>query len=238
MDQKLRKAEVHLTYHCDLNCPGCNRACFNKKSNAPPTLSEDRFLEILMQIEKYGFKKDLTFIGGEPTLHSQCIEFLKTGHAYGFQQTIWSNAYSDRSQKVLEEIRSLGIARVCEGTRKIEGALLGFSNPMIFCSPVDLGITRPPCKWSIHCGYSADETGFTPCPIGGMIAHYSAPEAYAESLHLLTDPEYMDQVYSLLCKHCGSFVQMEESYKKSARHKIQNVNGTMMTSFWRTVFQV
>ena len=240
LDQRTRKAELHLTYKCDLDCPGCNRGCFNKK-NLPPDMTLGTFDNTLNEIEDLGFAKDLVFIGGEPTLHRECIEFMRTGAERGFRQTIWSNSYSSLAKSKIGQIIKEDLATVVTGTHKLNGAATGFSNPYIFCSPVDLGTERvAPCKWGTGesgCGYSVDENQCTPCPIGGIIAHFSTPNTLAP-LKFLLRAEYMNRVFQDLCGRCGSFLQLDECWNHVKRSKIENVNGTLMTEFWRKAFQV
>jgi hypothetical protein len=202
-------------------------------------MSEERFLDVLDQIEGLGFRMELVFIGGEPTLHSQCVKFMQLSHERDFRQTLWSNAYSKRAKDTIVKVRELDLGRVAEGTHKFNGAVAGFHNPYIFCSPADMGVTRSPCKWGYDSGswgYSVDEQGFSPCPIGTMIAHYSAPATYANELKDLVDPLYMDIVYQELCKHCGSFLPLDVCFGKVDRSKIKDVNGTKMTETWQVIF--
>lgn len=175
-------------------------------------------------------------IGGEPTLHRECVDFLRIGHSRGFAQSIWSNAYSPLAKTKIGIIREEGTATVVEGTHKLNGAVSGFYNPYIFCSPVDMGVTRNPCKWGTLCGYSVDEASCTPCPIGGMIAHYTARQTLVP-LEQLLNQDYLDTVYQDLCKHCGSFLPGDPCWKKADQSKIVEVNGTKMTKTWMEIFK-
>lgn len=227
LDQRVRKAEMHLTYKCDLDCPGCNRACFNKHS-IPPDMTKQTFVHTLDEIERLGFMKTLVIIGGEPTLHRDCVDFLRIGHDRGFEQHLWSNSYSQLAKDKVATVREEGLARVIEGTHKLNGAMPGFNNPSIFCSPADLGVTRSPCKWgdgTYGCGYSVDEQGCTPCPIGGMIAHYTARQLLVS----LRDLEPIE-MHPELCKHCGAFTKPND-------RETTNVNGTSMTKTWMEIFK-
>ncbi len=232
VDQRSRAAEIHLTYRCNLDCPGCNRACFIKKPPIPD-LTLSTFTNILDQIEELGFSKRLMIIGGEPTLHPKCLDFLRLAKPRGFEQIIWSNGYSQSSQVVLTTIAEECLGRIIYTTQKPNGCQEPFLTQTIYCSPVDCKRERQPgslgCKWCVLNGYSVDESGITPCPIGGTVACYVClAEARTQDLNDLLNPDWVRHSFQLLCHHCGAF--LDGRLKK--RPEVSSIEGTLMTRTW------
>ena len=231
-NQRDRVAEIHLTYRCDLSCFSCNRAGFVKQIPIPD-LTLVRFTDTLDQIERLGFLKRLMIIGGEPTLHPECLDLMRLGESRHFEQAIWSNGYSRHSRAILATIGQERIGGVVRGTQKPKGRQENFSTQTIYCSPIDCGLTRvAPCKWGTVCGYSVDELGITVCSIGGPIAHYTCTGAYTQNLDDLLNPDWVKQSLQLLCRHCGAFLDDE----LKDRLETSNVNGTLMTQTWIDAF--
>lgn len=239
IDYTQRAAELHLTYRCNLACCACSRACFHKEGHTRD-MSEWTFLNTLDKIEKLGFRKELVYIGGEPTLHPQILDFMRIGKSRGFRQHIYSNAYTQKSRDILHRIRIRHLARTIATTEKLSGSVEKFNNPWIFCSAVDMGTSRyRPCRYGTGkhgAGYSVDELGCTPCCIGGEIAKRMAPEVL-QPIERLKDDKYIKAAFELMCQHCGSFLHHDRCWKKCDQTGVVNVKGTAMTQTWIKAFK-
>lgn len=72
--------EVHLVDHCNLNCKGCSH--FSPVS-ARKTTSLELFRKDMKRMSDILSSKDIRrirLLGGEPLLHPQAVEFIKTTH--------------------------------------------------------------------------------------------------------------------------------------------------------------
>ncbi len=235
LDQSKRVAGIYVTYRCDLDCPGCNSAGFIKYPTIPE-LTLLKFNRLLDQIESLGFFKYLEILGGEPTLHSKCLDFMQLAIARNFRVVIWSNAYSPLAKSVLATVRRKRIGGISYITQKPNGSQKNFlsfgcNTKTIYCSPADCGIERVGCNW-LRCGYSINELGITACNIGGLIAHYTCPKAYTQSLSDFLNPGWIERSFRLLCRHCGAFLDNE----LKDRPEVSDVNGTLMTQTWINAF--
>ena len=235
INQASRIAGVYLTYRCDLDCPGCNSACFVKHPTIPD-LTLPKFTSLLDQVESLGFRKHLEILGGEPTLHLRCLDFIRVAKARDFGVVIWSNNYGPLAKTVLAAIRpKRGKAgEINLVTQKPNGRWK--DPPMrwtrtIYCSPADCGLQRLGCWW-VRCGYSVNELGIAVCNIGGLLAHYTCPEVYTRNLADLLDPSWVERSYRMLCRHCGAF--LDDDLRD--RPEVSNVNGTLMTETWIKAF--
>jgi hypothetical protein len=234
LDQRRRPAEMHLTYRCDLGCPTCNRACFVQPP-VVPDMSLGRFVDTLNQIESLDFVKRLVIIGGEPTLHPEFLTLLKIGHDRGFDQTIWSNGYSSKAKQLLSQVQESGVASIYWATHKERGPQKEFNVKTIFCSPKDCGKPRkePGCLWLTKgCGYSVDELGITPCPIGGAIEGWVCLQgSRTNSLDDLLDLRWLGASLSRLCKHCGAFMGGMDRHPSVVKVRCTPMSPTWLRAF-------
>ena len=77
--------EYNLTEHCNLRCAHCDHA----SPLLPQRLAElDSFVRDLTVLAKVLHCEELKFLGGEPLMHTQLIEFLKEGRASGVADTL------------------------------------------------------------------------------------------------------------------------------------------------------
>lgn len=214
-------AELHLTYACDLSCMNCNRGCFVKPKYAPDmSLNDlDKFLD---QIIKNKLHLDhIGIIGGEPTLHPQCLDFLKLTKSKmpGLRIELLSNGHSKRAKDVINEVKKQKLAEIkfgCYKEKRIDGVDVRWEKRgeidgcgELFVSPYDLwGTDRTPCHWHSHrnwCGYSVDSLGYTVCNIGGMIDSILKLNVRTQNLMDIYDPKFVEWQTKQLCRHCGAF---------------------------------
>ena len=236
-DQRKRQLEFHVTYRCDLRCRGCNRAGFLGQTHIPD-MTLDTFTGTLEEIEELGFSKSILIIGGEPSLHPQCLEFLRVAKARGFEQSLWTNCYNDAAKELVKITEQEELAHAVRRTWKARGVPERFHKSTtwtVYCSPADCGMERAPCGWGAGCGPSVDELGITPCPIGGVMAAYvCSPKASTKTLRDLLSSDWLHQSFKELCKHCGAF--MDDELRD--RPEVTSINDTLMTKTWIDAFGV
>lgn len=237
----LRRVEVHVTYRCDLGCLYCNRGCFSHIEFAPD-MSLEYFTKFIDECKSLNFPvKEFVIIGGEPTLHKDCIEFIKLAKDYtdsiGGMVILFSNNYSERAHSVIEYVKSNNLCVVYEPTfktKKVNHA----ESPDDFCvfiSPTDIGKKRiDPCGCYIYCGFSMDSLGYTCCSLGGMISSLLCPEVRTRNLKDLLDNNFIEWQLSKLCKHCGALLCKRSDILESVLYEFC---GTKMTRTWYDAFK-
>lgn len=211
------KAEIHLTYRCNLACHNCNRMSFLREPHTPDMTLED-VGEFLMQAQDLDWYPALMLIGGEPTLHPQFMEICALCRAFadkgaqlgkgypGLQGLVqlWSNQQTEEIRAICEEARRKYRISVCYETAKPRSQVLSIYD--IFVSPDDLGYgLREPC-WqhsNTICGISVDANGYSPCAIGGAIDGILGVGCRTKRLADLFDNEKAGQLTADMCRHCG-----------------------------------
>lgn len=198
----INRADVHLTYRCNLSCPSCNRGCFTKLKQAPD-MNLEIFEKFLSDSKKLNMEYDILLVGGEPTLHKDLLEFIRLTTEAGRKSLIHTNAYSQKSKEVLEEVKKTACEIADVGFTDYGNKY--FNNDTTFISPSDMGFERNgPCGvWNTCGGFSVDSLGYTPCSIGGTIANLICPSVRTTNLADLLDEKYIKFALKELCKHCG-----------------------------------
>ena len=200
------KAELHLTYKCNLSCVNCNRTSFLDNP-----LTEDMTLEdvkdFIRQCNELNWKPWFVIIGGEPTLHKDFQEIIRLSREYlGRDGTIqvWSNGYTQHSRDLLGLVNVTYLASIVEETFKPQGSQV-LSQDDIFVSPKDFGMERDYCFYhgSQICGISVDHDGYMPCSIGGMIDGALELGLRTKNLSDLFNNSKAAAITKKMCEHCG-----------------------------------
>ena len=203
--KKPPQAEWHLTYRCTLSCRYCNRACFLPPQTKDMTLDDAR--EFGRQATALDWHPRVLFMGGEPTLHPQLLDFIAIAHEFAPEVQVWSNGYTARSKEILAKIEREGLAIVERATQK-PGGSMNHGCQDWFIAPSDFGQERSdPCGChSGHeagCGISVDAEGYTLCCCGGAVDGFLRLGARTTRLADLFDPEFAERQTRLLCNNCG-----------------------------------
>jgi hypothetical protein len=224
------KAEWHLSYRCDLSCPGCNRACFLPAQT--PDMTLDDAGDFCAQAKALKWCPRIMIIGGEPTLHKDFFDFL--GVAVDFtgdpqRVEVWSNGHSRLAQKRLDQVRRGGLAKVIEGT--IKGGSVVHPVRDIFLAPCDFGGDRQPCGTHASitdpdCGISVDAGGYTVCCMGGAIDGVLGLGVRTKRLADLFDPKFAAEQTRALCANCGQHLGVE------GKAEVYSYRGTPMSRTW------
>ena len=230
---KSDKAEWHLTYACDLACPGCNRGCFLPPQTPGMTLADAE--EFCRQADELDYHPRIMLIGGEPTLHPLFLDFVRLAHHFNPNGVeVWSNAFRAAARQLLAVVREEGLAEVIEGTAKPRGSV---RHPVddIFLAPIDFGSRREPCGTHAcvpdpDCGISVDHEGYTVCCMGGAIDGMLMLGARTKRLADLFDPEFARRQTETLCQYCGQYLGIDEA----RRAESAMVRGTLMSRTWQT----
>ncbi len=107
---------IELTNHCNLSC----QHCLEERHSADGFLKVDIIEKVLQSARSHGYK-DISFTGGEPTLHPKFIEILErvseTEYNFGFVSNGWN--FTEIYKKVLPyRDRLTGITFSLDGARE------------------------------------------------------------------------------------------------------------------------
>jgi hypothetical protein len=214
--------EVHLTYRCDLACLYCNRGCALRTDHTPD-MDLGQFRSWIQSAPEFD---KVAFLGGEPTLHPDLVEFTRAARARwpkAFLQLV-SNGYSVRARGLIVDLEKEGVPNL-SGTTKPDGSV-EHHNKTIFQSPADLGIERDrACDWAAgpKCGYSLDACGLSPCAIGGAIDGILGLGLRTWDWEHVNDPALL----KALCRHCGSYYMHQVPDGLRCYHR-----GQLLTPTW------
>lgn len=197
------KAELHITYRCNLSCVNCNRFSQIENHHTPDMTLQD-VMEFFNQCQELNFNPDILIIGGEPTMNPEFIEIVAAARRFkrnGLVQ-VWTNG---RDRAIVDRIRHEFNASVPEETFKAKSRI-DFPWDDYYTSPADYGMERHKC-WqhgSEICGISVDSEGYMPCAVGGMLDGVLKLGLRTKRLADLFDNEKNAAITKEMCKHCGA----------------------------------
>jgi hypothetical protein len=199
--------EIEITSFCNLACFNCNRSI----RQAPTTESMS-----LTQIEKFVSEsldlnwqwKQITLIGGEPTLHPQFWEILtaigryKSAHPACIVE-VSTNGYGAYVRRVLSRIPDW----VTVNNSKKTSNKHKFSSYNV--APIDLPEFKNTdfssgCWITGECGLGLTRNGYYPCGPGGSMDRVFGFDIGIKELSLVNSDSVLRQL-AALCGHCGHF---------------------------------
>jgi len=222
------RIEIDITYACNLHCLNCNRSCTQAPTNEYMTVEQiDKFVQ--ESIEKDRKWEKIRVMGGEPTLHPDLFDILKSLLSYKNKFSpktriiIVSNGFGPKVKKVLSKIPE-GIE--IENTQKISVVNKFYSFNI---APVDLDQYKKTdfsrgCFVTAFCGIGLNRYGYYPCAAGGGIDRVAGFGIGRKELPACDD--LMRDELQNLCRYCGLF--------KSDNTKI---NGEEMSSSWKEIYE-
>jgi len=225
---KNNAAEFHITYRCNLRCPGCNRGLSIADIPVPDMTMRDvdSFIEQMLALGK---RFTIVLLGGEPTLHPDILNFVDRLHPHVARIKIVSNGFTEATHYILAWAESKG-ALIDRGSFKknIKAFYRAFVKDT-FIDPSDFGINRTtPCDWHSGCsgwgcGFSVDSLGYTVCCIGGVIDSLRSLNVRTKKLADLFDPDFARWQTEQLCKRCGAFMGLDKKVQKSMLHLVDRI---------------
>lgn len=198
------KAELHITYRCNLSCINCNRFSQVSEEHTPDMTVED-VAEFFRQCNELGFRPDILIIGGEPTIHPDLEGIVMLSRRFVGEQglvQVWTNG---RDREMVNYLRHAYNASIPEETFK-DKSRTNFPWDDYYVSPKDYGIERHKC-WqhgSEVCGISVDSQGYMPCAVGGMLDGVLKLGLRTKRLADLFDNEKNEEITKKMCAHCGA----------------------------------
>jgi hypothetical protein len=215
------KAELHITYRCNLTCTACTRESFLTSPHTPDMTLED-LEEFFDQADAIGWKNmpgpgggekpRLVIIGGEPTLHPNFLQFVIACMTWSETYVqVYSNATTAKSKALLDEARAHGASIPASTFKPVSIRGPKDTEDGYWClttcvSPVDAGIgALGKCfsHCSEICGFSVDHNGYSPCAIGHSASTVLGLGAITKNLADLWDEEKAKAMTLAQCAHCG-----------------------------------
>lgn len=198
------KAELHITYRCNLSCVNCNRFSQIAQEHTPDMTLAD-VNNFFHQCRELNWFPDILIIGGEPTMNPEFEQIVAAAREFkglmGLVQ-VWTNG---RDRAMVDLIRHKYNASVPEDTFK-EKSRIDFPWDDYYISPADYGIVRNKC-WqhaSEICGVSVDSQGYMPCAVGGMIDGVLKLGLRTKVLADLFNNQKNAELTRKMCQHCGA----------------------------------
>jgi MoaA/NifB/PqqE/SkfB family radical SAM enzyme len=106
-EQYPRQLTIIMTYNCNMSCEFCFSGRLSEKE--PGYLRHELFERILSWMDGKGFR-NISFFGGEPTIHPEFISYLRRANALGYRTYFATNGLF--SGEVLEGLNDTDVLKV------------------------------------------------------------------------------------------------------------------------------
>ena len=221
--------EIELTTRCTLACYNCDRSVRQAPSNED--ISIEQIKKFIDESIRLNWKwKNMTLIGGEPTLHPSFFEVLEVMKQYkDFHPSctflLSTNGYGKTVTDILSQLPDWVQVR---NSSKI-------SNSNTFdtynVAPIDSDTFKKHdfskgCWICEDCGLGLTRYGFYPCGAGASIDRVFGFDIGIKKLGLVDDTLLREQL-NLLCGYCGHFKGNDVE---------QKVTAEVMSKTWRNAY--
>ncbi len=201
--------EIDITYECSLCCFSCDRICGQAPSEERMSVSQiDKFIK--ESINRGKRWRQITLLGGEPTMHPDLSEIVRLLLAYkrdfspGTTMQLVTNGFSERTRIVLSSL---------PGEVKIKNSGKRSSRQEDFdtitVAPADRIIYRfadysNGCDITDKCGMGLNMHGYYPCAPAGAIDRVLGLDIGRKTLP--DDNDKMTDLMKIFCGYCGHFL--------------------------------
>ncbi len=201
------KIEIDITYECNLRCANCNRSSAQAPSEEAITLAQiEKFVN--ESINKGIRWKEISLLGGEPTLHPDILAILsilldyKDRYSPNTYIDLETNGTGDYVKNVLRKVpKRIGIVNTNKGLR-------GYRHWVFNVAPIDSSWYKlldfsNGCSVISDCGTGLTPYGYYCCAVAGGI-----DRIFGFDMGRKTLPEKNDLVIEQLnkfCSLCGHF---------------------------------
>jgi len=203
------RAELNISYNCNLKCLNCNRLCDKLKLDEDMTVEQVKLFLQKLQEEKKHLSR-IKVVGGEPTQHPDFVAIcalLSYAVKSGLIGKVVVNTNGINPPYNLENPFFPGVFwKVSKPSKKAH-------RPFLW-SPKDMGLeTFGPCSMPRVCGYSLDSRGWLPCSSAPAIVRVFG----LEHLYKPLDGPLPGVIWGMeeLCPHCIFSVNEEYIRGKS-----------------------
>jgi hypothetical protein len=196
----LQKIEIEITTKCNLMCKFCDRRCSQAPSKESMSLEQIRqFVEESIQM-KYEWK-NITILGGEPALHPDLEEIIRTIKTYtlSFPDCDLSLITNYHGNAVIQKIDS--ISNLINVIKRPKTTIPEYFQN-IDLAPVDFGNVAFSCNIVSVCGLGLSSRGYFPCGAGAAIARVLDLDIGVKSLSDVNQTS-MRNILRMICMYCG-----------------------------------
>lgn len=201
------RAEIDITYQCNLKCINCNRSCTQAPSEVEmPVATVEAF--IAQSVEQKMDWQRIRILGGEPTLHSRFFDIVdrlmtyQRDHNAGVRLVVGTNYHGHRIRRILEQLPP---SITIKSTRKTSRSNL--FRPFNV-APMDTRFNRFSdyrcgCRIIEDCGLGLTPSGYYMCAVAGGI-----DRIFGDHLGRPTLPDPLDAFedqMAAFCPRCGHF---------------------------------
>ncbi|GIZ54007.1 hypothetical protein NCCP691_40210 [Noviherbaspirillum aridicola] len=201
------RIEIDITYACNLRCLNCNRSITQApdKMHMSRAMIQDFVAESIARGKRWS---TIRILGGEPTMHPECIRILEDVLQYkrwhpACQVQLVTNGNGKGVQAMLKKIPS--------GIEIENSAKTGNLQPSF--GPFNLAPADDPayrhadyrngCAVMSECGMALTPLGYYPCAVAGGIDRIEGNRL--GHAHLPADDDDMLEAAERLCRLCGHF---------------------------------
>ncbi|MBF0363034.1 MAG: radical SAM protein [Oligoflexia bacterium] len=110
--------ELSLTDRCNFKCIWCSDAQLRKRTNCNATLAKDVLLNLFADLREGGTKGIVIEGGGEPTLHEDFCELIKSIKKIGLAVGLITNGSNSLPKEIIEEFEWIRVS--LDATTEVE----------------------------------------------------------------------------------------------------------------------
>jgi hypothetical protein len=225
----LHEIELEITTFCNLRCYNCDRSSRQAPSNESMSISQvEQFVNESIDLNwKW---KQISLLGGEPTLHPQITEILKIIKRYldfypGCKIEIATNGCGPKVKKIVSKLPTWIFVRSTDKN----------SISHDFCSynlaPIDFEKYKQAdfskgCWITTACGLGLTKYGYYSCGAGASVDRVFGFDIGLKSLKQLSHQKLRKQMIQL-CSYCGH-------YKKN--HNTKRIKHEEISESWEKAY--
>ena len=202
-----KRVEIELTTRCSLACLNCDAQVRQAPSNNDMSLNQiEKFVKESIAL---GWRwKEISLIGGEPTLHPRFFDVLKIIKKYKTAHPecsicLETNGYGSKVNEVLSKLPDW----ITVFNTKKQSNVNNFSSINIAAIDVkkykDEDFSKG-CWIAQTCGLGLTRYGYYPCRAGSSVDRVFGFNVGIKKLSMV-NPEKLRDKLGLLCRYCGHY---------------------------------
>lgn len=234
----LRKVELEITSNCNLRCPNCDRGVTQAFSDESMSLEQiERFVAESKRLNWPW--KQVTLIGGEPTLHRDFFKVLDavgTLRESGAVIAMATNGFGQKVNAILDKCPDW--LTVYNSSKESSEQVFSAYN----VAPIDIGkfpgghaIKESDywkgCNITEHCGMALTRYGYFPCGAGAAMCRVFGKDIGLSRLEDV-NKEVLRKMLDEMCRNCGHFLFNDRPPKNVDRTELWQSENEM-SPLWK-----